>query len=338
MRMNCIDSSEVTNNMAKRYALGLGAGIGFLILILDGKTAIFGAAAGIDLCVRSVIPALFPFFLLSDILVRTLWGSTLLQLPGRLFGIPEGAESILLSALLGGYPVGAREVSGAYEKGYLSKKNAVRMLTFCNQPGPAFLFGMVGPCLPEPWMAWALWGIVLTSALFVSLLTKREKAVIELPARSIPTPAEAMRNAIYVMACVCGWVILFRVITAFLERWVLWLLPPVFQTAVGGILELSNGCHLLYDIPDGGTRFILAAGMLSFGGLCVSMQTVSMLGTLPVKQYLWGKLLQTGTAILLSCAVVYGHLWYCALPVLAVAASIFRKKAVAFSKEPLYNG
>ncbi len=324
---------------AKRYALGFGAGIGFLLLILDGRTALSGAAAGIELCMKSVIPALFPFFVLSDVLVSSLWGSRspLLRTLGRLFAVPEGAESILLSAFLGGYPVGAKEVSRAYDGGLLKKEDALRLLSFCNQPGPAFLFGMVGPCLPERWMAWVLWEIILASALFVSLLTRPGTARAELPAREIPTPAAAMGNALRCMGSVCGWVIVFRVAAAFLDRWVLWLLPTVWKTAAQGALELSNGCCLLCQMPDVRLRLLLAAGMLSFGGLCVTMQTVSLLGKLPVKTYLWGKALQTGFALALSCAAVYGHVWYCIVPAILAVILLFRKKAVAFSRKPLYN-
>ena len=325
---------------AKRYALGLGVGIGFFLLILDGRTALSGAAAGIELCIKSVIPALFPFFVLSDVLVSSLWGSrsALLRPLGRLFAMPAGTESILLSAFLGGYPMGAKEISRAYEAGHLKKEDALRLLTFCNQPGPAFLFGMVGPCLPKRWMAWVMWGIILVSALFVSLLTRPGTARAELPARKLPTPASVMGSALRCMGSVCGWVIVFRVAAAFLDRWALCFLPSVWKTAVLGALELSNGCCMLCQIPDARGRFLLATGMLSFGGLCITMQTVSFLGKLPVKTYLWGKVLQTGFALALSCAAVYGHVWYCMVPAILAVILLFRKKAVAFSRKPLYNG
>lgn len=324
----------------KRYALGLGAGICFLLLILDGRTALSGAAAGFELCTKTVIPALFPFFVLSDVLVSALWGnsSPFLRPLGHLFGIPEGAEPLLLSAFLGGYPVGAKEISNVYSNGSLRKEDAIRLLSFCNQPGPAFLFGMVGPCLPKPWMVWALWGIILLSALLVSALTKPGPAHAELPERAIPTPAAAMESALRVIGTVCGWVIVFRVAAAFLERWVLWYLPQVLKTAVQGVLELSNGCCMLNQISDSRARFLLAAGMLSFGGLCVTMQTVSLLGKLPAKSFLFGKVLQTGFALGLSCAVIYGHVWYCTIPAILAVILVFRKKAVAFSEIPLYNG
>ena len=90
--------------VSRRILPGVVAALGILILILDSKTALRGAAESIDLCVRTVIPSLFPFFLLSGILVKSLMGNKfpLLRPIGRLLGIPEGAESLLISGFLGG--------------------------------------------------------------------------------------------------------------------------------------------------------------------------------------------------------------------------------------------
>ena len=52
------------------------------------------------------------------------------------------------------------------------------------------------------------------------------------------------------MATVCGWVELFRVLLAFLKRWIFWILPAAVHVAVTGILELSNGCCELLSVAD----------------------------------------------------------------------------------------
>ena len=117
--------------MGKRRILpGVVAALGMLILILDTKTALWGATQGIDLCIRSVIPSLFPFFLLSGILVKSLMGAKLplLRPVGRLLGIPKGAEALLISGFLGGYPVGAKCIRDAWNRGGISKQDAERML------------------------------------------------------------------------------------------------------------------------------------------------------------------------------------------------------------------
>ena len=94
---------------------GIWAAAGMLLLILDARTGFQGAAEGIRLCISSVIPSLFPFFVLSMVLTGAIAGSTWrgLRPLGRLCGLPKGAESLLVVGLMGGYPVGAQSIAQA---------------------------------------------------------------------------------------------------------------------------------------------------------------------------------------------------------------------------------
>ena len=223
---------------------GSFASFGILILILDGKTALEGAQTGIDLCIRTVIPSLFPFFLLSIMLTSALSGASLpfLRPVGKVFGIPKGAESILLTGFLGGYPTGAHSIASAYHAKNLTREDADRMLSFCSNAGPAFLFGMVSQMFPDRSAAFVLWGIHIASALLVSLLNAPSSCSAAPMPRNEITISKALHSSILIMATVCGWVVLFRVLLAFLERWFLWMLPITLQVALCGFLELSNGC------------------------------------------------------------------------------------------------
>lgn len=284
---------------------GIGAAVGMLLLILDGKTAIAGAQEGIDLCLRTVIPSLFPFFVLSIALTSSLSGINIpfLRPLGKICRIPQGSEAILLTGFLGGYPVGAQAVSGAYHAGQLSRAQADRMLAFCNNAGPAFLFGMIAPQFPDSRYAWLLWGIHIFSGLLVSLtLPAGDLTPVKLADSRALSMSGCLRKALTVMANVCGWVLLFRVLIAFLNRWFLWMLPVSAQVLLTGILELTNGCCSLARIENVGLRFILCTGMLTFGGLCVTMQTMSVIPGLSGRDYLRGKLLQTFFCILLAVA------------------------------------
>ncbi len=290
----------------KKAGAAIPAIFGMCILILDSKTALLGAQEGLSLCIRTVIPSLFPFFVLSILLTGSLMGGDLpfLRPLGRLTGIPLGAESILLAGFLGGYPVGAQSIGTTYEKGQLSDADARRMLAFCNNCGPAFLFGMAASLFPYRWIPWALWAIHIASALAVSWLipgTSCQK-LPKTQSRTVTLPS-ALHTAVRVMAGVCGWVILFRVMLAFLDRWFAWLLPTTYRVILAGILELSNGCCALTAIDNLGQRFVLCSAMLAFGGLCVSLQTVSVAGNADIRLYFPGKLLQTAISVLLSLLV-----------------------------------
>ena len=52
----------------------LAAALAMLALILDSATSFEGASDGISLCIRTVIPSLFPFFVLSSMLTGNLYG------------------------------------------------------------------------------------------------------------------------------------------------------------------------------------------------------------------------------------------------------------------------
>ena len=91
---------------------GLFAAAGMVVLILDSRTALMGASEGVALCLKTVIPSLFPFFILSGILSGSLMGLEfpILRPIGRVLGMPNGSEMLLVSGFLGGYPVGAKAV------------------------------------------------------------------------------------------------------------------------------------------------------------------------------------------------------------------------------------
>ena len=101
--------------MGNRKWAGLGALAFLLLLILDAGTAAEGMRSGITLCLRTVIPSLFPFFVCSMVLNGSLTGQPFhaLRPLSRFCRIPRGSEALLLTGLLGGYPVGAQAVAEA---------------------------------------------------------------------------------------------------------------------------------------------------------------------------------------------------------------------------------
>lgn len=287
--------------MHKRLCTSLGAAVGLCLLILDSKTALAGALEGVELCISTVIPSLFPFFMISAILTSSLTGHSakLLQPLGRLLGIPQGCETLYITGLLGGYPVGAQSICQAYQSGQLQKKDAIRMLGFCSNAGPAFLFGMAGNLFSSANIPWMLWGIQILSSIAVGCILPNKSTASFTPSVKEITVSQAMASSVKTMGQVCGWVVLFRVVITFFQRWFFWLLPQTLQIGLAGFLELSNGCIALNGIASEGLRFILCGCFLAFGGICVAMQTVSVTQQIGTGMYFPGKALQLLLSFLL---------------------------------------
>lgn len=281
--------------------------LGMLVLILDGRTAITGIRAGLEICLRTLIPSLFPFFLLSALVTGGLVGRSVGFLTGigRICQIPTGAESLFAIGVLGGYPVGAKNISDALKRKKISLQDAQRLTIFCNNAGPSFLFGILGQMFSGLHWVWTLWFIQIISAIMTGMLlpggsrktaSTREGSTVSLP--------DALNCAIKSIAQVSGWVIIFRMVLEFLNRWFLWLLPIPAQVLFTGILELSNGCLCLQSIDHEALRFLFASIILSLGGICIWMQTKSVFPQLDMTFYLTGKGFQSLISLFLSVAVI----------------------------------
>ncbi len=301
--------------------------LGMLVLILDSKTALKGASEGVSLCIQVVVPSLFPFFFLSNYLTGNIIGK---KVPGlctlsRFFGIPSGAESLLIPAFLGGYPSGAQAISQARQSGSLTIRQAEQLLAFCSNTGPSFVFGILSqqfPGLSYPWLLWLIHILgALLSAFFFSC---SDSASAAMPQNKI-TVSDALRSSLRIMATVSGWVVLFRILLSFLNRWFLWALPIDYQPILAGILELTNGCSVLSQIENVRIRFIICSGLLALGGLCVTMQTWSVTDGISKKNYYIGKLLQCLFSIFISICFLYKY-WLLLPIVIAVPILIGKSR------------
>lgn len=281
------------------YTAVIAAG-GMFLMILDAKTAIQGAADGLEICIKTIIPSLFPFFCITKMITASCgsFSFKFLRPFGRLCKIPPGSEIFLFLGWFGGYPIGAQVMESAVKKGSLDRKSAERMMGFCNNPGPAFLFGITGLLFDSPYIPWIIWAILIFSALLTGMLLPEQSnysvGQIKL------SKSNYMTDALKSMATVCGWIITFRILLSILNRWILWMLPVSWQILLTGILEISNGCLGLNALVNPAVRFTFAAVILSLGGLCVAMQAVSVSPSLNHKYYFIGKLIQMIIVIPLS--------------------------------------
>jgi len=286
----------------------LAAASGILLLILDSKTALSCAQEGMQLIISTVIPSLFPFFFLSIWLTSSA-GTVyfpLLQPLGRLFQMPNGTEYLLIPAFLGGYPAGAQAVASAWKQGAISKQTAERLLSFCSNAGPSFLFGILSAMFPEQNMVWLLWLLHILGAFWAGrCLLSPTSETITPPDYNPKSFAQILNDTIHVMATVSGWVLLFRILIGFLNKWFLGRIPADVRVLLTGLTEMTNGCCSLHQIPDCDLRFIICCVILSCGGLCVTMQTLSVTNGLSMHYYVRGKLIQTTFAAAAGCVILY---------------------------------
>lgn len=311
-----------------------------IVLVFSGRTAAEGMRQGINICLYTLIPSLFPFLILSAIATTSLSGRPIpgLSSVARLCKMPYGSEFLLIIGFLGGYPVGAGAVYSAYAMGKLSAADADRLAIFCNNAGPAFLFGILNPFFPGIGYVWCLWLIQIASAILTGVLLDGTAHSQFIKTKSADSGTDIIWRSARSMVVICTWVTIFRMVIEYLDHWFLRNTDPVAQVLFTGILELSNGCLRLEIIEEPSIRFLLATFMLSCGGMCILMQTRGVFPGLNIRKYLLGKLihlslsmiLSLGTVSLISGQVALSFL-ITAVPVSAAVLSVteLRKRKIA---------
>ncbi len=288
-------------------------------LILLPSQMVEAAKGGVELCFNVLIPSLFPFFVLSSLTVELgladSLGRLMSPLMEPLFNVGGGCAPALILGFIGGYPVGAKTVINLYQSKKCSKREAERMLAFCNNSGPAFIFGVVGAGIfSSSAVGLVLYLTHLLASVLVGLIFRGHggRGGVTRPARAdaprTPFPAafvKAVSSSFQSCLGICGFVIFFSVLLKLLflsglsdalgALFGLLGLDESWASAIlSGLLELTGGVWSLRGATGSLTASIaMAAFMLGWAGLSVHCQVLSFLAEtgLSAKTYILGKLL-----------------------------------------------
>ena len=304
----------------KRFVLFLLLLLALAGLLLSPDTSAQACRDALSLCAQTVIPSLFPFFVLSSLLVSgggaDAFSALLGGLMHPLFGLGGTGASALALGLLGGYPVGARTVAELYGTGTLEKKEAERLLGFCNNAGPGFILGICGGAVLHSSRAGLYLYLVHTaSALLTAILLchdlPRRGSVYRKAAQSAKSASfaslfpAAVRSSLTGILNVCAFVTLFLVLLRLLAE----ALPATVSTSalyplLLGFVELTNGVTALSPTRGG---FVCCAVLLAWGGLSVHAQTLSVLDStsLSTRFYWRGKMMQAALSAPLAWLVSF---------------------------------
>lgn len=256
--------------------------LSFLFLILFPATAFDGAKNGLLLWFQIILPTLFPFLVVTNLMEQ------LLPLrSGRFYTIAAG--------LLSGYPVGAKSCCHMVESHKLEKKEGQYLLSFCNNASPAFLLNYVFvQCLGAGNKRFLLLFILyLSGFLSAQIIRPKKTERIIPPAKALPEKEKiplsfdnTIMNSFEIITKIGGYVILFSLIANIIL--VHSTLPDAVKIVLCGFLEITTGLGILSEstLPVS-FKLVLGLCIASFGGLSALFQTSSVVkdSSLSIKAY-----------------------------------------------------
>lgn len=298
----------------KHKAKGLPLQIGLALLLFwifkNAPLLQNSVKAALSVCFDSLIPSLFPFFILSDLLSQTKEGEKLLAFLSRpvafLLRTDRKSAGAYISGLLLGFPMGVKQLAEGYADGIIEKSEAERLLLISNNTGPAFVIGCLGGLLGSLRSGVLIYVAQLFVSLFFGfLLRPRVKKPHSLPLQPKHTASppssfslvESIPRAALHMLSVCAYVLFFSAFSSilfpiFVHPFIKALLLSVFEIGTASAFITSSLCKL---------RIPFCAFAVCFSGISVYCQGKEIWKKrgLSAPKYLLFKLMQGALAFLL---------------------------------------
>ena len=278
-------------------------------IIFNYSTIRNSVVASVSLCVTSVLPTVFPFMIITSVIVSSgsaeIIGRPFAPLLKKIFGVSSCSTAPILLGLTAGFPIGALCSYKLYKKGDIDKEEAEYLLSFCSNSGISFIFGIMGGAVFGSIKAGVIIFLIQTVASVLCGVILRRKdnvqSYINYSKYNISVSnviIDSVKSSVLNIAYICGYIIFFAVLTEL----VLSVLPSYCRLPLKGVLELTGASYELINIPYK-PAFIVACGLLSWSGVCVHMQVRSVVGELSLKPYFLGKIIHMAISMTLASLI-----------------------------------
>ncbi|MBQ9161918.1 MAG: hypothetical protein IJX74_01445 [Clostridia bacterium] len=306
-------------------AFCLLSGFCFILIMKNSTAAIEYMGNGLTICARTVIPSLFPFMVISELLVTSGLGEGLGRLLApvmrRVFNLSGAGCSAAFLGSLCGFPIGAKTAVALYDKGAITRREAEHLMTFSNNPSSAFLINAVGiTLLGSKSIGTLIYFCVLASGLTVGFFARfllsqsNSEYSLKLPkASSRPSGIEAftsgVSNAARGMLTVCAYVIFFSAVTGALSSMLSGFsdIPQAVSALLFGFFEISGGVSRAANSSSLFTSAVLCALIAGWSGLSVHFQIISICSGrgISFKPYFVAKLFQGVLSAVLTGMILH---------------------------------
>ena len=286
----------------------------FLIEIILNRNLIFDTIGfSLNIWITSIIPSLFPFFVISDILnsynVINYIPKFIKNIFKKLFNISDNSLFIFFISMLSGFPSNARNIKILYKENKIAKEEAEHLLFFTHFSNPMFILGTLvviflnNKSLGIP----ILISHYLPNFIIAILLRKYNNPVNNYNINKKNNPkfgitfTKSIKSSIDSLLLILGTLSVFLIISTVIIN--LFNLNTINSLLIKSILELTSGLKEL-SIINFNSRLltILSSCILSFGGLSVHMQVINELTDTDIsyRNFFIGRIFQTILSLIIS--------------------------------------
>ena len=283
------------------------------------KSPVLASNACIDalsLCFKKVIPSLFPFLIITELIISLNMHYCLGQYFGKplskLLKISPPSSVALICGLLFGFPLGTKFSVSLYENNIISKEETSNLICFCSNTGPGFIMSVIGSSLGNKNIALCIYVCQVISAFIIGFVLQNKRNTDSIPQTfpeqvfNVNVITLAVTSSVIPMLNICSFVIFFSLISSSIENILSYFnLDTYINTFFSGFLELTNGINKLSYLPLNTKTVFMSAFFVGWSGLSVILQSISIFSkhSLNTKKFIIAKLFQ-GIICALLCVIL----------------------------------
>ncbi len=264
-----------------------------LLILINSDIVIKSVITSLNMFLTKIFPSLFPTMVMGLLLVKL--GIyriiTFQNLFKRLFRFNEIDTSIFITSLFCGTPSNATFINNYLQKGIISENEALNLLCCTHFINPLFVIGGVGIYIFNSYKI----GIIILLMLYLSNLIKAfllrnnfnpylESNVIKEKVNFKDIFVSIIKESMINLLVILGIVILFNILIILIKE--IFNLNNTLKVFINIILEMTSGILSIKTLNINIILKILLAYLsLSFGGLCIWFQTISMITNKNIKYF-----------------------------------------------------
>ena len=243
---------------------------------------------------NNIFPSLFPFFIIGSILIE--------------LGLPEILGELLKSA---------KYTKELLDKNLIDEKDATKLLTFTHFSNPLFVISltnftgiekkMIIPILISHYLSNLIIGIMLRN------YNKKDINNSKVSLKNIKLEriklsniiSNSIKNSINTLLLILGSTTIFLILNTILND--ILHINGILKPIINGIFEMTQGLKLLENTNvSSNIKSLIAVSILSFGGLSVHMQIITIISETNIKYfpYFISRILHVIISILLLLLII----------------------------------
>lgn len=293
----------------------------FLSLLITPNIITAEILEALKVFINTLFPSIFPFFLVSDLLISYNFPNTLnkylKEVTKKIFHVEGASSFVIIMSMLSGFPSGAKYIKTLLDKNLINIDEANYLIIFTHFANPLFVLTVTKGLFKNTQLSYIILICMYLSNLILGFIirpkqvksNKKSLETLKIPNFSTNLTSSII-SSLKLLAIILGNTCFFYIVTGLIMK--LFHHNQLITILINGFFDITRGITSLTNLSGFITlKAILILTFLAFGGININMQVASIISNSNIKysNFLIGRICQCAISITLfsiitKCIVV----------------------------------